>query len=91
MQLLHLLHHEIYLPAHLLGEKRELYVALVLISVADNHRVGICVYRQHSMQLGLGASLKAYLILRVMVDKLLDDRAHLVHLDGVYDIAVACI
>ena len=74
--------------SHLLCQQGELYIALVLVAVADDHGIGVQVGHvagQHGMELGLAAGLQADVKLLAVPDDLLDHLPHLVHLDGIDD------
>ena len=74
--------------SHLLCQQSELDVALVLVTVADDDRVGIQVGHvagEDGVQLGFAAGFEADVELLAVPDDLLDDLSHLVHLDGIDD------
>ena len=53
LQLVHLLHHNEDMLAHLLCQECQFDVALVLVAVADNDRVALTLHGDDRMQLGL--------------------------------------
>ena len=82
-QLVELLHNDEYALAHLLCEQRQLNVALVFVSVADDERVALALYGYHGVELGLRAGLQSEVELASVGDNLLHHGLHLVHLDGI--------
>ena len=52
-QLVEFLCHDVYAAAHLLCQQRQLYIVLILVAVAHNHRALVDVKRKHCMKLRL--------------------------------------
>ena len=72
------------LAPELSAEEREAEELLVLVAVADRERLGVGVHPEHHEQLALRARLEAVVVRRAGVEDLLDDLAHLVHLDRIH-------
>ena len=65
-----------------MGKQGELDEFLVLITIADDERVGVGAKGDDGVELGFGAGLQANVALLTVADNLFDHGAHLVHLDG---------
>jgi hypothetical protein len=85
LQFVDLLHHEEDALAHLLRQQGQLYVALVLVAVADDERVVVHVGGNDGVELGLGTGFQSQVVFLAVADDFLHHRAHLIHLDGVDD------
>ena len=77
--------------AHLLSQQGQFDVSLVFVAVADNDRVALALNGDDGVQLGFGACLYAEVELASVGDDLLDNRLHLVHLDGIYHVVLALV
>ena len=71
--------------AHLLRQQSQLYIVLVLVSVADDERVALTLQRDDGMQLRLRARLESQVELSSVRDYLLHHGLHLVHLYRIDD------
>ena len=91
VKLVELLHDDEYALAHLLGEQGQLYVALVLVAVADDERVALALHGYHRVQFRLGACLEPEVELAPVAYYLLHHRLHLVYLYGVDDEVLALV
>ena len=91
LKLVHLLHDDENLLAHLLSEQRQLDVRLVLVAVADDDGVALALHGDDGMQLRLRAGFQSEVELPAVRDDLLDDRLHLVHLDGIHHIVLSLV
>ena len=83
LQLIHFLYYEKDAFSHLLRQQSKLYVTLILVSVADNQRVGVHIDGNHRMQFGFGACFQSEIEFLAVADNLLDHRTHLIHLNGI--------
>ena len=82
LQFVQLLADDDDLTAHLLGEQGELDELLVLVTIANDERVGVGAEGDDGVKLGLGAGFQTDVALLAVADDLFDHGAHLVHLDG---------
>ncbi len=84
VELVHLLYYQIDTLAHLVGQQRQLDIALVLVAVADDERIALGVHRDDGVQLGFRTRLQTEVELLAVAYYLLHHGVHLVHLDGIY-------
>ncbi len=89
LQFVELLHHDEDAFAHLLRQKGQLDIVLVLVAVAHDERVALALHGDHGVEFGLGAALETEVELASVADDLLHHGLHLVHLYGVYHEALA--
>ena len=87
----HLLYHDENLTSHFLGKQGQLDIAFVLVSVADDERMAIHVKGKDGMEFGFRACFQAHIVLVPVADEFLHHGAHLVHLDGIDNVALCLI
>ena len=80
-----LLDNQVYISSHFLGQKSQLDIILVLVTVTDDHRIVVNINRQHRVQFRFRACLKTNVILGPVTDNLFHHRAHLVHFNRIND------
>src|SRR5690606_31712922 len=83
VQLAQLLEDDEHPMPELLSHECQSNELMVLVAVADDQVVGVCIQSKHSLKLRLGAAFEANTVLASGVGNLLDHVALLVHLDRV--------
>ena len=84
-QFVQFLDNQVYISSHFLGQKSQLDIILVLVTVTDNHRVVVNINRQHRMQFRFRTCFKTNIILSPVTDNLFHHGAHLVHFNRIND------
>ena len=85
LQLVQFFYHEEDAFSHLLRQQSKFNVAFILISVADNQRIGVHIDSNHCMQFRFGARFQSKIELLAMADNLLNHRTHLIHFNRIDD------
>ena len=85
LQFVQFFYHEEDAFSHLLRQQSKFNVAFILISVADNQRIGVHIDSNHCMQFRFGARFQSKIELLAMADNLLNHRTHLIHFNRIDD------
>ena len=91
IQFVQLLHDDKDTLAHLLCQQGQFDVRLVFVAVTDNDTIALALYGNDCMQLRLGTCLDTQIELTTVRDNLLNDRLHLVDLDGEHYIVLCLV